>query len=187
MRPFILLALFPALLVAQSVAPPDPLDALVKNSPFLPASGASRAAAAGEGGPLEFRSVVFERGQFVFSIYDQASKQSKWIKLGPGETPFIARSYDREHDTLSLDYQGRSQVLKLQAGHIASQPPAGSAPAPAPLPSAQEAGRPNQTPNNPTAKPPANLAPAESQRLQTLADEMRRRRQTLPPPTIPQK
>lgn len=195
----ILSLLAAASLSAQVSAPADPLESLVRDSPFLPAPGTTRAAASGESGPLELRGVVFERGEFAFSIYDQASRESKWVTLGQADLPFVARSYDQEQEMLTVEYQGRTTALKLQPAHIAGQAQAGSPSGPAPLPSPEETarqgpGRPqNSAPTypaaNPAQSPPAAspaqstgpaapaMKPDESRRLQEMADEIRRRRQ----------
>lgn len=183
-----LLAAMPVLLAAQAAASPDPLEALVRDSPFLPASGAGAGAPATAVGPLEFRSVVFEQGQYFFSIYDQGTHQSRWVGLGPGDAPFVARSYNREQDILTVEHQGRSLTLKLQEGRIAGQPAGTPNSNPAPLPTSEETARKAGGPSPANANPPAPNAaaapapapaanPAEGQRLQELADELRRRRQ----------
>lgn len=189
MRRLVMVVLLPVALAAQAVAPSDPLEALVRDSPFVPVAGASRAAA-GEGGPLELRSVVFERGEFAFSVYDAASRESQWVKLGQQDLPFVARSYDQAEDVLTVDYQGRTLALKLQPAHIAGQVPANAGASPPPLPSAEDAARAganrpaNAASSNPPAPlaPPAALKPDESQRLQQMAEEIRRRRQQQPVP-----
>lgn len=167
---------------AQVEMADDPLAALVRDSPFLPITGAVRPSAPGEGGPLEFRSVVFETGKFFFSIYDQSARESNWVTFGETDMPFVVRSYDQEEDILTVDYQGRSLALKLQPAHTAGQVTDGSAPAP--LPSAGEATGPDVI--RPTHPAPAQ-APAldadQSQRLQEMADEIRRRRQQPAQPT----
>lgn len=180
--PFIFLAVSLSL-PAQVAAPPDPLESLVRDSPFLPGTGPVRPSGSGESGPLELRSIVFERGKFFFSIYDQGSRESKWVTLGQQDLPFVARSFNQEQDILTVDYQGRTIALELQPAHIAGQSQPGSVPAPPPLPSAEETGRrggappADSAPSNPSsAAPPATMKPEESQRLQEMADEIRRRR-----------
>jgi hypothetical protein len=169
-------------LAAQVAVPSDPLESLVRDSPFLPGTGVVRSVASGENGPLELRSVVFEQGEFLFSVYDQGTRESKWVRLGQQDLPFVARSFNQEQDILTVDYQGRTLALELQPAHIADQPPAGSQPAPPPLPSAGETARqggvrPSDSASSNPAPPPAALKPEESQRLQEMADEIRRRRQ----------
>ena len=170
-------------LPAQTAIPTDPLEALVRDSPFLPGAGPARTTATGEKGPLELRSVVFERGQYFFSVYDQGSRESTWVTLGQPDLPFVARSYDQEQEILTVEQQGRTIALKLQPAHIVGQSQPEATPAPPALPSAEEAARQggarpaNSAPPNPSpAAPPAAIKP-EDQRLQEMADEIRRRRQ----------
>jgi hypothetical protein len=184
MRPLVclLIVFAPGWLAAQirpapapAPAGPDPLDELVRDSPFLPATGP--AAPPSEGGPLELRGVLFEDGHFLFSVYDEGTKKSKWIRLGETDAPFVARSFDHENDILTVEYQGRSVALKLPPAHVAGVTQPGAPTPPAPLPTPQEASRPAQPPQpvaQPTAQP--GIRPEESQRLQNMADEIRRRR-----------
>jgi hypothetical protein len=160
---------------------PDALDELIRDSPFLPAGGPTVPAT--EAGTLELRGVLIEDGHFLFSIYDQGSKESKWVRLGERGAPFVARSFDHQNDVLTVDYQGRSVALKLPPARVTglALPGGPQGQNPAPLPSPQEAARPVQ-PQPPTAQAPApsvppNLKPEEAQRLQSMADEIRRRRQ----------
>jgi hypothetical protein len=167
----------------------DPLDALVADSPFMSPGGAGRAGVAASAGPLELRSVVFVDGAYQFSIFDQGSGESEWVRIGERGHPFVARSFNRERDTLTVEHQGRTIELALQPAKMAS---AGGAPAqsPTPLPGPGNAGnrRNNQGPgpvpapgltpagNAPPMPAPGATNAAEAQRLQNLADELRRRR-----------
>lgn len=174
---------------AASTPAADPLDALAANSPFLPGTGA-RGVANAATGPLELRSIVFVDGAYRFSIFDQGTGEANWVAIGDREQPYVARSFDREHDSLTVEHQGRTMVLSLQPARMASS---GTAvhPSPSPLP-----GQGQGDPTNPTNRrnnqgpTPASGIPtgsgpmpnantpnaAEAQRLQNLADEIRRRR-----------
>lgn len=179
MRAF--LTIFPVAVVtlaAQVTVPDDPLESLVRDSPFLPITGAAPITASGEGGPLEFRSVVFELGEFFFSIYDQSARESKWVTFGETDLPYVVRSYNQEEDILTIDYQGRNLALKLQSAHTAGQITDGTSPAP--LPSAGEGGQNAGRSTQSEASAPSSSSgvdAAQSQRLQEMADEIRRRRQ----------
>jgi hypothetical protein len=190
------LVLLPVALMAQpagpaapaaSVAPADPLDALAADSPFLPGSGA-RSPAATSTGPLELRSIVFVDGAYRFSVFDQGTSEANWVGIGERGYPFVARSFDRERDSLTVEHQGRTVVLALQPARMASsghmQPPS-----PSPLPGQGDPTNPTNRRNaqggpvanpaggNPPGGPNATQPnPAEAQRLQNLADEIRRRR-----------
>ena len=191
----------------------DPLDALVADSPFGAPAGGGRAATPGATGPLELRSVVFVDGAYQFSVFDQGSGKADWVKIGEHGFPFIARSFNQERDALTVEHQGRTMVLSLQAAKTGTaagnQPP----PSPSPLPGANRngqaqvpgaqtnanAGSPNGGPgpangnanaNGGVPAPPSatsNTNAAEAQRLQNLADEIRRRRGSGPQLVLPRK
>lgn len=199
------LLLLPVALMAQPAAPTtttapttpaDPLDALAADSPFLPANGSPRGATATSTGPLELRSIVFVDGAYRFSIYDQGTQKAEWVAIGEKGYPFIARSFNRERDTLSVEHQGRAFTLALQPARMAASGTA-PAPSPTPLPGPGQPGPNNPASRKPQAAPatgpggvplPAANAPnaAEAQRLQNLADEIRRRRGNGSRFTLPQ-
>lgn len=197
--PLVVLPLFAA---DAPPAAPDLLDGLVRDSPFVTPAGGRTANA--DAGPFELRGVVFEGGAYSFSIYDPATKESAWVKLKENGFPFVARSFDRERDTLLIDYQGRSLALALQSTKTMASAQTAPAQSPAPLPTqpgatsqngarsttpATGAINPNQPmPNSPSGgipPMPSTMTPAEAQRLQNLADEIRRRRNVGSPPVPP--
>lgn len=195
MKPVLLVLLPVSLLAAPAppanpaapAAPADPLDALAADSPFMPGTGA-RGVANASTGPLELRGIVFVDGAYRFSVFDQGTGESNWIGLDEREQPYVARSFNRERDTLTVEHQGRTIVLTLQPARMASS--GTSMPnSPSPLPGqGQGPGDPTNRRNNqpsgavsggpvPTNVPAAGAPnPAEAQRLQNLADEIRRRR-----------
>lgn len=173
----------------------DPLETLVKDSPFLPQ--ASGGTAAGQNGPLELRSVVMERGAYVFSLFDLSSKQSYWTGLNESGLPFVARNYDRTSETLTVDQGGRTLMLTLAAARtlpanpgVAMQQPGNPASPPLPGPPGP-GGQPPQGPavangqGQPNGISPTGITPDEAQRLQRIADEIRRRRAVGKAPTAP--
>lgn len=174
-----------------AVTPPaaDPLDALVADSPFQSATG-GRSGAAVATGPLELRSIVLVDGAYQFSVFDQGTGEASWIKIDERGHPFVARSFDRERDSLTVEHQGRTLVLALQPARMASGPAMAAAPPP-PLPGGDNQGNRRNAPaaNAGPGGPPASSAtnPAEAQRLQNLADEIRRRRGSGPQMVLPKK
>jgi hypothetical protein len=198
----VLFAVVPGIMAAQTPPAADALETLLRDSPFMPAAGA-RTTTAGETGPLELRSVVLEDGVFAFSIYDEASRQSSWVKLGENGYPFVARSFDHERDALTVEHRGRTMVLTLQPARMSSQQVAGATPPP--LPTAGQANGPGNVPSpmqNPGTFPPGGPVPTagpaqpgsptvtnaqEAQRLQNMADEIRRRRRLSIPPQLPRR
>jgi hypothetical protein len=189
------LALLPAMMAqtkqgAETAPRADPLDGLAADSPFLPAAGGRRSAATATG-PLELRSVVFMDGAYQFSIFDQGAGRAEWVRIGERGHPFVARSFNRERDELTVEHQGRTVVVTLQMAKMASGVPA-QAQTQAPLPGPGDGGnrRPAQPQGqpgpgapaavDPAATPPGATNSAEAQRLQNLADEIRRRRNPRP-------
>src|SRR5688572_22301143 len=161
----------------------DPLESLVKDSPFLPA--AAGAAASGQTGPLELRSVIMDRGEYYFSLYDLNSKESFWVGLNETGFPALVRSYDRNTDTVTVEQQGRTMSLTLATARtmaataMAPQPQPGGPGAPAIANGGTPSGGPTVQPSNgqPQFGPvPSSVTPDEAQRLQRIADEIRRRR-----------
>jgi hypothetical protein len=190
---------------APSAPSTDPLDALVADSPFGATSGGNRSGTPGAAGPLELRSIVFVDGAYQFSIFDQGTGKSEWVKIGETGFPFVARSFNRERDALTVEHQGRTIVLPLQPAKMAAAGnavPPGPSPLPAPNRNGGTAPAPsnanpgpngqNGVPNNANAAPPpaaanSNTSSGEAQRLQNLADEIRRRRGTGPQLVLPKR
>jgi hypothetical protein len=166
----------------------DRLDDLVRQSPFVPSSGAVRGEASR--GELELRGVVWDRGSLRFSIFDRGTGESTWTRIDEEGLPFRARSFDREKDTLTLEYQGRVIVLELAEPQLSETQgpiePAGNAP---PLPMNLGPGGTVNPPGQPGGLPAPATQPGnganDSQQLQQMADEVRRRRGVGPPPEPP--
>jgi hypothetical protein len=192
---------------AATDTPADPLDALIADPPFGVPAGGRRPGSPGPTGPLELRSIVFADGAYQFSIYDQGTGKADWVKIGETGFPFVARSFNRERDSLTVEHQGRTLVLALQPAKTAAAAPNSPSGGPSPLPTANNRNGPlppspggsnnsgpanNGAPANANASagstPPAatsNPNASEAQRLQNLADEIRRRRGTGPQLVLP--
>lgn len=140
---------------------------LAANSPFLP-SASSGAVAVTEGAAIELRGVMEMREGLSFCIFDPAKKVSTWTRLNQKGYDFLVKSYDAAHETVTVDYAGRTLTLAMRAVKVAS-----SGQASAPLPSS---GAPNM-PAAVTQNVVLNPTPADEQaRLEAVATEVRRRR-----------
>lgn len=166
-------------------AAPDLLDQLVRRSPFVPQAAPEQAVQEAAPGELELKGVVFENGRFMFSVYDPGRKRSDWAALnekGLGEDgpAFVAKSYDREHDALTVEYQGKLLKLVLQKAQTRTAESAPSPPPPPPLPVNGQQQAPAATPptRQPSPEPPqAQPAPSPSDaRRAEIMDEVRGRR-----------
>jgi hypothetical protein len=169
----------------------DLLDRLAEHSPFLAPGGVNRAPR-GESAQYELRGVVFEDGRYRFSIHDKNTGEAIWATLGERDLPFVARRFNQETETLVIDYQGQALTLPLQQSQTRS---AGEAPpsAPPPLPVPGQTG-PAANPATPgkgapappaASLPPGGRSPSEAEKLQQMADEIRRQRQGGPVPMPP--
>ncbi len=167
---------------APAAAPAD-LEALLKNSPF--GQNATVTGGPATPGMLELRGVIVDSGETLFSVYDPASKVSRWVGLNEPGNPFTVRSYDSAKSEVKVAYQGRDVVLALKQSTVIAlaAPVAPAAPgSPAPVPTAATAPGPNSD---------------EAVRLAQIAEEIARRRALraqgrpnnpgTPPPIPPQK
>ena len=154
------------------VALPWARGQLASKSPFLPAGG-SGAAVATAGAPLEFRGTLETSEGLKVRIVDPARKAGVFLLLNQHDPSFdfTVKSYDAEHDTVTLDYQGRPLTLALHVAKVASA-------------GAPQNFIPGQPPNGGPPMPPAitnsvvlNPTPADEQRrLDAVATEVARRR-----------
>ena len=145
---------------------------LASKSPFLPPAAAG-AAAPTAGAPLEFRGVMETAQGLKVRIVDPARRAGAWLLLNERDPSFdfVVKQYDAEHDTATVDYQGRPITL---AQHVAKVASAG-----APqnfIPPGQAGGMPPMPPAI-TNSVVLNPTPADEQkRLDAVATEVARRR-----------
>jgi hypothetical protein len=164
---------------------------LLENSPFLPPN-VSAAGAAQDAAPLELRSVLKAGGEYEFSLYNPAKKQSTWARLNEPGYDFVVKAYDPEKDTVTVELRNRTFKLTLKQAKItqlsiaSGQPPAAVAAGPQPM-----AGRGLPDPNPPgrdQSEPASVLTPEQLRNLQADINrrrELRRQATTSPGPTIP--
>ena len=149
---------------------------LIENSPFLPVG--QTASAAQQTAPLELRSIVKEGGQYEFSLYDPAKKQSTWIRLNEPGTEFLEKAFDPANNSVTVEQHSRIYTLTLKEARIALlsvspvAPPSGSGP-----------GKPNGGEAQQVAK--NELSPAQIRLLEHLREVKRQREAARPPPALP--
>jgi hypothetical protein len=161
------------------------LESLVRDSPFRPPAGGA-APAEGGAAQFEFRGVVVEAGGYSFSVYDQSRHEAGWVKLDePGRT-FVARRFDPTRDTLTIEQNGQSLTLALKRARVQAMAVTPPVAPPPPLPTSGALAPGPAVGNAPPSGPNA-LNAQEAQRLQNIADEIRRRRglRQLPPADKP--
>jgi hypothetical protein len=144
---------------------------LASKSPFMPPA-ASGAASPTAGAPLEYRGMMQTSKGLRARIVDPARHTGVWLLANERDPSFdaVVKQIDVEHDTVTVDYQGRSLTL---AQHVAKVASAGTAQMPI--------GPPAVASNMPAAISQSvvvNPTPADEQRrLEAVASEVARRRQ----------
>ncbi len=162
---FSTLSMLSALLVPTMQASPVNLDGLVSSPPFNGPTAAAPIAASNDAA-LEFRGVLVERGELLFSLYDSSSRSSLWVGMNEPGNPYVVRSYDSNAASVAVQFQGRTLTLLLKQAKVVAMAQA------APQPPAVATQSPANTP--PNATPQASAT--EATRLAAVADEIRRRR-----------
>jgi len=154
-----------ALLVPAMQASPVNLDGLLSSPPFNGPTATAPVAASSDAA-LEFRSVLVERGEFLFSLYDSSSRRSLWVGLNEPGNPYVVQSYDSSAGQVVVQYQGRALTLPLKQAKVVAM--------------AQNAPTPPAIATQPPVITTPNVAPeassTEATRLAAVADEIRRRR-----------
>ncbi len=143
-------------------------------SPFLPPNGsATSAGGQSDAGGLELRGIMSVGNVTRFCIYDPAKKTSKWVAANEKGYSFLIQSFDKDHDSVVVNQDGRRVTLAL---HEAKVTVTGGLPPPVPVngaPGAPLQPTPGGTMPNVVLKPTPE---DEQKRLQVIAEEVRRRR-----------
>lgn len=90
------------LLQAQSTVP------LLENSPFMPPGQADAGSTSPEDqGPrslakLQLRGITSIDGEYIFSIYNPDTRESKWITQGQSEAGLTIQSYDPDRNSVVI-------------------------------------------------------------------------------------
>ena len=126
----------------------------------------------------ELRSVLKAGGEYEFSLYDPAKKQSTWARLNEPGHDFVVKAYDPEKDTVTVELRNRTFKLTLKEAKITQlstapgQPPAAVAAGPQPV-----AGR-GQPGPTPPGRDQSGAAPALTpEQLRNLQADINRRRE----------
>lgn len=163
-RPLAVLPGLAAVAVFAAEPAKPALDSLVKNSPF--GSAASPGAPGMESGALEFRGMIVDNGEPLFSFFETANRQSQWVKLNETGAPYTVQSYDPESQSVKVLYRNQPLTLTLKRAQIIVQ---AAPPMVTPAPGA--------TGPSPTAVVnPSAPSADEAARLAQVAEEIRRRR-----------
>jgi len=89
---------------------------LLENSPFLPPDTIAHTTQ--QSAPLELRSIVKEDGQYEFSLYDSAKKQSTWVRLNEPGSEFRVKTFDPANNAVTVEQHNRTYTLELKEAKI---------------------------------------------------------------------
>lgn len=112
--------------------------------------------------------MVVEPEGTSYSIFDASSQKARWLRVGEGES-FRVKNYDTDNNQLEIEQNGKTVKLSLKRSTIQAGPAVANLAAP---PTGGQPG--NRPPGSPDVRR-AN-APADAQRLEAVAAEVRRRR-----------
>jgi hypothetical protein len=143
---------------------------LTPDSPFLPTNGGGGGdAAAQANSPLELRGILALPDGYKFNVCDPTGHTNVWVGLKDSGQPIIVRACDVAHNTVTVEYQGRELTLSLPKSRItpmSMQSPMAMMPQPQMM-----MGQGQMPP------PSGNIGvDQERQRLERIAEEIRRRR-----------
>jgi hypothetical protein len=120
---FVLKQALPILGMMSSIMSARAESSLLENSPFLPPDATGSAVSTSA--PLELRSILKEGGQYEFSLYDPARKQSTWVGLNEPGNPFLVKAFNPANDTITVEQRSRTYMLTLKKANISMLRPGG--------------------------------------------------------------
>jgi len=174
----------PLLGLVVAALPLQATSNLLENSPFLPGNVA--AGAAQNSAPLELRSILKEGGEYEFSLYDAAKKQSTWVRLNESGHDFTVKAFDPDKETVTVEQKSRTYLLALKEAKIAlvtmapgqTSANAGMPPNPAPGGVLPPGVLPPGGPLPPGVRGPNGTAPSLTpEQLRSLEADINRRRE----------
>ena len=93
---------------------------LLENSPFLPPGKAAGGSSQEELGPaslakLQLRGITSIDGEYIFSIYDPDTRDSKWMAEGVEEDGLLIKSFDLDGNTVVIHSESEdlSRQMKM--------------------------------------------------------------------------
>jgi hypothetical protein len=133
---------------------------LTSTSPFLAPNNNADTNDTPVNSPLELHGILATPDGYKFNLCDPSGHINVWIGLNAAGQPFVVRTHDVAHSRVTVEYQGRQITLSLAQPKIT------------PMAMQQQI-----MPMSQQMMQPGGVGPAdESQRLQRIAEEIRRRR-----------
>jgi hypothetical protein len=111
---------------------------------------------------LEFRSIARFNGVETFSLFDPTENRRFWLGLNQTDSGFTVTDYNPKEDSVVVKHEGKTRTIALHEAKIQAM-------AEAPTPATARPG--------PGGRPTAQPAASPEERMQDLAEEIRRRRE----------
>lgn len=111
----------------------DTYEELLRNSPF--GSPSSVTSERKTSAAVEFRGVVIDGKDRIFSVHDRTARRAYWLRENESEGDIHVRSYHAESGVIEIVYSGQVMTLPLkQAEWAATTGPGLTRPSPATAP-----------------------------------------------------
>lgn len=91
---------------------------LLANSPF---GGGKPEVPPAADPALEFRGYVYSGEEALFNVVvpgTEGRRRNTWVEIGQSGGDYVVRSFDRDTDTLRVDYHGRELALRLKTNRV---------------------------------------------------------------------
>lgn len=144
------------------------LSDLVSNSPFVPPGGSASSAPVDDNAAIELRGIVQVGNEIHFGIFDASKNRGEWVRLNQTADSVTVTSYDAASDRVVVRHNGRELTLALKEAKIVSSPP------PQAVANAPQGGPPQ--PSREAQANGASSVTSSAERLERVAEEIRRRR-----------
>ncbi|QXD23719.1 hypothetical protein F7C95_17625 [Opitutia bacterium ISCC 51] len=150
---------------------------LLDNWPFAPPGSSQSTTTAAPEGPaslakLQLRGITSVDGEYIFSVYNPYTRESKWLPQGVELDGLVIKSYDSKKNSVVIHSEAENLSRQMQMNDYSA--PTGIRAAPRPATQASSSGTANRT--TPQAVSPTGTL---SRTQQTVQRPTRRNLETL--------
>lgn len=98
---------------------------LLDNSPFMPPGKANTGVGSEEQGPaslakLQLRGITSINGEYIFSVYNPDTRESKWIAQGIEEDGLIIESFDIDDNSVVIHSESENLSRQMEMNDYAA-------------------------------------------------------------------
>ena len=104
---------------AASISQAQTSTSLLENWPFSPPGTTQSSTNSAEDGPpslvkLQLRGITSLGGEYIFSVYNPDTRESKWLSQGVEQDGLIIQSYDSNRNTVVIHSPTDNQSRQMQ-------------------------------------------------------------------------